>query len=109
MLYINYTPHAEPIRDLEVLAKIIEAYSFAVDGHDKQFDISNELVCIGIQLLCNRGEIKASNVTYMVEGREIETLREKLGSSTFDVAVPKDWNELPNTAVSWLNEYMGIE
>jgi len=108
LLYINWTETATPLKDSEVLNKIKQEWSLVVDGtQTKQFNICNELVYAGIQILCMRGDIIAERIHFMLEGKEVDRNVKVYGSSKLPIASPKSI-EIPEFFTVWMREFMGF-
>lgn len=107
ILYINYSKNAEPIADENMLSTIIKQYKIVYNTQqNKQFNVSNGLVFIGVQLLCLRGEIIAEKIIFMKDGFELKMRYDTVGSS--NINIPLWCDELPDFANRWLNEILGI-
>jgi len=108
LLYINWTETATPLRDSEVLDKIKQEWSIVAEGtQTKQFNVCNEMVYLGISVLCKRGDIKADKIRFMFEGTDIKALVDIYGSSKVPVAVP-EFGKLPSLQENLMDEFLGF-
>ncbi len=101
-LYINFTNTAAPVRDAEIIDKILADYELVKNGtQNKQLNVSNELFFSAVQVLCNRGEIKAEKIYFMVENIEVE--RVITSRNLINYAMPKT-DKLPHMLFKWVDE-----
>ncbi len=101
-LYINFTNTAAPVKDAEIIDKILADYKLVKNGtQNKQLNVSNELFFSAVQVLCNRGEIKAEKIYFMVDNMEVERVIKSRNSINF--VMPKA-DKLPHMLLNWVNE-----